>query len=84
MAGGKAGRARTLDNEEFEVRFDRAQDVTDLLASVCEWVLTGQVDVKVANAAVYAASAALRSLDAGEFEERLRVLEQHAQERRAA
>lgn len=74
--GGKVGTARTLSPEEVSVKFGSAQDVTGILASICQWVLSGQIDPKVANAAVYAASAALRSLDAGEFEARLRALEE--------
>ena len=73
--GGKVGKAATLSPEDVKVSFDSAQSVTALLASVTEWVLTGRIDPKVANAAVYASSAALRSLDVGEFEERLKQLE---------
>lgn len=83
-AGGSVGKARTLSPDEVEVRFESAQDVTGLLASICQWVLTGAIDPKVANAATYTASAALRGLDAGEFEERLRALEEAQGLRRAS
>lgn len=63
--GGSVGKARTLDLTQVAVRFKSAQDVTNLLADLCQWVLTGQVDVKTANSAVYAASAALRTFDRG-------------------
>ncbi len=73
-AGGKAGKARTLNPGAVRVRFSSARDITGLLASICGWVLTGQIDSKTANAGVYAASAALRSLDAGEIERQIREL----------
>ncbi|MBI2505055.1 MAG: hypothetical protein HYW07_17695 [Candidatus Latescibacteria bacterium] len=57
--GGSVGKAHTLD--QVDVRFESAPDVTRLLANICQWVLTGQVDAKTANSAVYAASAALRA-----------------------
>lgn len=57
--GGSVGKAHTLD--QVDVRFESAPDVTRLLADICQWVLTGQVDAKTANSAVYAASAALRT-----------------------
>ena len=72
--GGKVGKAATLTSAAVKVSFDSAQDVTALLASVTGWVLTGQIDPKVANAAVYASSAALRSLDQGSIEEQLAEL----------
>lgn len=72
--GGKVGKARTLAPEDVEVRFDSAQAVTGLLASICQWVLTGQVDPKTANAAVYAAGTALRGLDQGDIEQQLAEL----------
>jgi hypothetical protein len=70
-AGGRVGRARTRAPEDVTVKYESAADVTCLLASVTAWVLTGAIDSKVANAAVYAASAALRSLDQGEIEKQL-------------
>jgi len=63
--GGQVGKARTLDPSELNVDFRTAQDVTELLSSICEWVLTGRLDSKTANAGVYAISAALRFLDQG-------------------
>lgn len=72
--GGKVGKARTLDPDQVEVNFESTQDVTHLLADICQWVLTGRVDAKTANAVVYAASAALRSLDQGDIEQRLAQL----------
>ena len=72
--GGQVGKARTLEPDQVEVRFESTQDVTHLLADICQWVLTGQVDAKTANAVVYAASAALRSLDQGDIEQRLAQL----------
>ena len=78
--GGRTGRAQTLSPEEVKVEFDSAQDVTGLLGSVCEWVLSGQIDARVANAAVYAASAALRSLDAGAVEEQIQELRTQIEE----
>ena len=61
--GGAVGKAHTLD--QVEVRFESAPDITRLLADICQWVLTGQVDTKTANSAVYAASAALRAFAQG-------------------
>ena len=72
--GGKVGKARVLEPDAVAVDFQSTQDVTVLLSSICEWVLTGQVDAKTANAVVYAASAALRSLDQGEVEKTLEQL----------
>jgi len=72
--GGKVGKARTLDPGAVQVDFQTTRDVTELLSSLCEWVLTGQIDAKTANAVVYAASAALRSLDQGDIEQRLEDL----------
>jgi len=63
--GGLQGRAKTLGPAQLEVRFESAQDVTRLLADICQWVLTGQVDAKTGNAAVYAASATLRAFAQG-------------------
>ena len=63
IRGGSVGKARTLNPEQVEVRFESSRDVTTLLADLCQWVLTGQVDAKTANSAVYAASAALRTFD---------------------
>jgi len=72
--GGQVGKARTLDPGAVQVDFQTTRDVTELLSSLCEWVLTGQIDAKTANAVVYAASAALRSLDQGDIEQRLEDL----------
>jgi hypothetical protein len=72
--GGQVGKTRTLAPEEISVDFQTTEDVTHLLGRVCQWVLTGQVDPKVGNCVVYAASAALRSLDQGEIEVGLKTL----------
>ncbi len=72
--GGQVGKARTLNPDEVSVDFQTTQDVTELLSSICEWVLTGRLDPKTSNAIVYAASAALRSLDKGDIEQKLDAL----------
>jgi|GEM_PF-3194236 len=61
--GGSVCKARTL--EQVEVRFESAADIAGLLANITQWVLTGQVDAKTGNAAVYSASAALRAFAQG-------------------
>lgn len=72
--GGQVGKACTLTPDEVSVDFRTTQDVTELLSSICEWVLTGRLDPKTSNAIVYAASAALRSLDQGDIEQKLDAL----------
>ena len=75
--GGRVGKTRTLEASEVsDIAFDSARDITGFCARVARWVLSGQVDSKAGNCAILAASTALRSLDVGEFETRLRQLEE--------
>ena len=77
------GKSRTLDPETVTVDFSTPQNVTGLLANIAGWVLTGQVDARVANAAALCCSTALRGIEAGELERRIAELERRTSERRA-
>jgi uncharacterized small protein (DUF1192 family) len=71
--GGKSGRTYpTLDEAEVsDIVFDHARAVTRFCASIAKWVLSGRVDSKSANAAILAASTALRALDSGEVDDQI-------------
>ena len=71
--GGRSGRTYpTLDETEVSViTFDNARTVTQFCANIAKWVLSGRVDSKSANAAILAASTALRALDSSEVDDQI-------------
>jgi uncharacterized small protein (DUF1192 family) len=71
--GGRSGRTYpTLDDADVaEIAFNNAKKVTDFCGLVARWVLSGRVDSKSANAAILAASTALRALGSGEVDDQI-------------
>jgi hypothetical protein len=72
--GGQVGKTRTFEAGQVSVAFTSTADVTRLLADLCAWMLSGQIDPNVGNGVVYACATALRSLDQGDVEKQLAEL----------
>lgn len=78
--GGQQGRLRVPDGVS-DMRLERVEDVTRLLAETINHVRTGRLDVRVGNTVGYLAGVLLKALEQGDMEQRLTALEQAVQHR---
>jgi hypothetical protein len=74
--GGSRGRLRTPPIETSDVRADNAVRIVKLLSRTINQTLRGEIDPKVANAVGYLSGIIMRAREQGEFEDRLKKVEE--------
>jgi len=73
--GGRQGKLQALKDTQ-DLKLERVEDVTRLLADTINHVRAGRMDPRIGNTIGYLAGVLLKSLEQGDVEKRLASLEQ--------